>query len=124
MEKDHWKSLLVQLKRFDLFGVFLIVSVLLLFSLGLTSESPILSNGCLFIHRSCYHLVSGATVHGWQSPAFIAPFTISLVLLPCFCLWEVKLDERHAMIPVAIMKQASFLVLCFTGYAGSAFSSG
>ena len=72
-ENDHWKSLLLQLKRFDLFGVFLIMSVLLLFSLGLTSESTFLSKLCQLtlplsrfrrdclwlaqshLHRSVYH---------------------------------------------------------------------
>ncbi|KAJ9099734.1 hypothetical protein QFC20_005612 [Naganishia adeliensis] len=88
-----WKSAVEMLKRFDLVGVVLIMAALLLFSLALTS----------------------ATVYGWGSAKFIAPFTISLVLLPLFCRWEAMQDVRYAMVPVAIMKQPKFLVVCYTG---------
>lgn len=112
-----WKSAVEMLKRFDLVGVVLIMAALLLFSLALTSKFP--SSFANDSHLKFSILFLGATVYGWGSAKFIAPFTISLVLLPLFCRWEAMQDVRYAMVPVAIMKQPKFLVVCYTGYVYS-----
>ncbi|KAI5454811.1 hypothetical protein NCC49_003693 [Naganishia albida] len=81
------------LRRLDLFGVVLVMSALLLFNLALTS----------------------ATVYGWDSPRLIVPIVLAAFLFPSFCWWEASQDERYAMLPVAIMKEPKFLVVCYAG---------
>jgi hypothetical protein len=46
---------------------------------------------------------------------FIIPIIFAAVLVPLFCWWEARQDPRYATLPVAIMKEPKFLVLCFTG---------
>jgi hypothetical protein len=106
-------------KRMDLIGVGLIIASLLLLNLGLTSKRRLFSSSKRQTYTSktestCFAL-KDATVYGWAGADFIAPFVIGVLLLPTFCLWEAKQDVRHAMLPVAIMKQGKFLVVCFAG---------
>jgi hypothetical protein len=37
------------------------------------------------------------------------------LLFPSFCYWETRQDVRHAMLPVAIMKEPKFLAVCSVG---------
>lgn len=104
------------MKKFDLIGIGLLMSALLLFNLGLTSKHAIPHSvaDLPLLTRSCITSI-GTSIYGWKDAHFLAPFLISILLLPTFCIWELKRDVRYAMLPVAIMKQPKFLVVCFTG---------
>lgn len=74
----------------------------------------------LIVHHQIpisYPFPSGATVYGWDSPRLIVPIVLAALLFPSFCWWEASQDERYAMLPVAIMKEPKFLVVCYAGYA-------
>lgn len=64
-------------KRMDLFGVFQLLMILVLFILAMTQ----------------------AVVDGWDSAIFIAPFVISLVMLPLFLFWEQRLPRGYSLLP-------------------------
>lgn len=104
-----WKVI----KRLDVVGVVLVMGALLLFSLALTSKS--FSAQPDHERQVIVHPLPGATVHGWSSPHFIVPIILAALLFPSFCYWEARQDVRYAMLPVAIMKERKFLVVCFTG---------
>ena len=69
-------------KRMDLGGVFILVAALILFILGFTQ----------------------APTDGWDSPTFIAPFVISIVLLAGFVVWEHFMPRGYALLPHDVWK--------------------
>lgn len=93
------------------------MGALLLLNLALISKSP---SACTVRQTNLIELLlvpQDATVDGYQNARFIVPFVLGLLLFPSFCCWEANQEERYAMLPVAIMKEPKFLVVCYTGYA-------
>lgn len=75
-----------KLRRLDLVGAFLILSAIILLTLGLTL---------------------GAS-HGWRTAGFLVPFLLSFVLFPSFFYWEHRIGESRAMIPSKTWKVPNF----------------
>ncbi|WVQ85871.1 hypothetical protein IAT38_008039 [Cryptococcus sp. DSM 104549] len=64
-------------KRMDLGGVLILIACLVLFILGFTQ----------------------ATVDGWDSAIFIAPFVISIALFVAFIIWEHFMPRGYSLLP-------------------------
>jgi MFS family permease len=69
-------------KRMDLGGVFILIACLILFILGFTQ----------------------APTSGWDSALFIAPFVVSICLLPAFVIWELKMKRGYSLLPHDLWK--------------------
>lgn len=84
-----------KVKRMDIGGVLLLMAFMVLFILAFTQ----------------------GVVDGWGSPIFIAPLVVSLVILPCFLVWEKKMPRGYSLLPHDIWKFPNIfpLVLQSTG---------
>jgi MFS family permease len=91
MERHIAHSEFSKLQRLDLVGVFLMTGSLLLFILGLTS----------------------GTTEGWTHAQFLAPFLISVVMFCLFFVWESRLHEEKALLPMKLIKLPNLILLCF-----------
>jgi hypothetical protein len=58
-------------------------------------------------------LYLGGTVDGFFSASFIAPFVISIAMFVGFFLWEARIDQEKALLPVELMKLPNLMLLCF-----------
>lgn len=76
-------------KRMDLGGVAILVAALILFILSFTQ----------------------APIDGWDSPIFIAPFVISLVLIAAFIVYELYLPRGYALLPHDIWRYPNIFPL-------------
>ena len=64
---------------------------------------------------------------GWSNPHFIVPFALSFPIAAVFFWWEWKIDQRGAVLPVALWKVKNMGLMCFVGlylFAGIAVSLG
>ncbi|WVQ78123.1 hypothetical protein IAT38_000204 [Cryptococcus sp. DSM 104549] len=86
-----------KLKRMDIGGVLILVASLVLFILGFTQ----------------------ATVDGWSSAIFIAPFVISIALFAAFIVWEHSMPRGYALLPHDIWRFPNIFPLILQ--ASSAF---
>lgn len=78
-------------KRMDLGGVFLMIAILVLFILGFTQVES----------------------RGWDSPIFIAPLVISVVMLPIFIIWELKMPHGYSLLPHGVWRFPNIFPLMF-----------
>ena len=79
------------------------------------ADSSILAGILLFI----LSLTMGAS-YSWSDPKFIAPLVISVILVPCFFIWESRIPARDALIPPVTWKAQNFtlwIVLSMFAYA-------
>lgn len=53
----------------------------------------------------------GGTVEGFNHSSFIAPLTLSILLLVFFFVWEAKIEEQNAMMPGKIWRKPNMILL-------------
>jgi hypothetical protein len=51
----------------------------------------------------------GGTTDGWGDSHFIGPFVIFIG----FFIWEARIDQEKALLPVELMKLPNLMLLCF-----------
>jgi MFS family permease len=83
-------------KRMDLFGVLLMIGALVCFILAFTQ----------------------ATVQGWKSAIFIAPFVISIFLFVAFFVWEMKMPRGYSLLPHDVWTYPNIFPLMIQASAG------
>ncbi|KAJ7872325.1 major facilitator superfamily domain-containing protein [Mycena olivaceomarginata] len=86
---------ILRFRRLDLLGVFLFTAASILFIFSITSGS----------------------IDGWGSAEVITPLILSLVLLLLFFVWESRLPESYAAIPVKMWRYENFTVLILLSFA-------
>ncbi|KAJ7215948.1 major facilitator superfamily domain-containing protein [Mycena pura] len=86
---------ILRFRRLDLVGVFTFTAAAILFIFSVTSGS----------------------IDGWGSAQVLAPLVLSLILLFLFLLWESRLPESYAAIPVKVWRYENFTVLILLSFA-------
>jgi hypothetical protein len=112
------KSKYSKFQQMDLLGVFLLTGSLLLFILGLTSEW-----GHSFVCGEKTHAdgtswgwrphAKGGTTDGWTDAHFLAPFLISVAMFAAFFLWERRLPDERALLPMGVWRLPNLPLLAF-----------
>ncbi len=59
---------------------------------------------------------AGGTVKGWTSASFLAPFLLSVVLFPLFFLWERRLPDERAVLPIGVWRLPNLPLLAFAAW--------
>lgn len=64
------------------------------------------SNGYTILYPS-------GTVDGWAAASFLGPFITSIVMFVGFFVWEFRIDQEKALLPVELMKLPNLMLLGF-----------
>lgn len=55
----------------------------------------------------------GGTTDGFDDAHFIAPFVLSICMFVAFFVWEARIEQEKALLPVELMKLPNLMLLCF-----------